>query len=245
MAALEARHLASLTFPEVSRALRALSSAYVERRGKLAEGAALDGAGKRAAFALYYGPLHFLLVQAVASALNASSGASPSLVDLGCGTGAAGAAWAASHERPPQVIGIDRNAWALGEADWTYRQFGLRGRTRQGDATKAALPSGPLDVLAAFTLNELPDAARSTLLDQLIERTSRGGRLLILEPLAKGITPWWGAARERILTAGGRDDEWRFRLPLPPIVTKLDRAIRLNHTELRGKSLFLAVATRD
>ena len=100
-------------------------------------------------------------------------------------------------------------------------------------------------MLAAFTLNELPDAARSTLLDQLIERTSRGGRLLILEPLAKGITPWWGAARERILTAGGRDDEWRFRLPLPPIVTKLDRAIRLNHTELRGKSLFLAVATRD
>src|SRR5437899_2677183 len=52
MAALEARHLAELTFSEVSRALRALSSAYVERRAKLARGAALDGAGKRAAFAL-------------------------------------------------------------------------------------------------------------------------------------------------------------------------------------------------
>src|SRR5438477_258532 len=52
MAALEARHLAQLTFSEVSRALRALSSTYVERRQKLAAGAALSGAGKRAAFAL-------------------------------------------------------------------------------------------------------------------------------------------------------------------------------------------------
>ena len=40
--ALEERHLADLTFPEVSRALRALSSAYVERRGRLKEGAALS-----------------------------------------------------------------------------------------------------------------------------------------------------------------------------------------------------------
>ena len=38
-----------------SRALRALSSTYVERRQKIADGAA--GAGKRAAFALFYGPL--------------------------------------------------------------------------------------------------------------------------------------------------------------------------------------------
>ena len=58
IAGLETTHLAQLTFPEVSRALRALSSTYVERRQKLAEGAALSGTGKRAAFALFYGPLH-------------------------------------------------------------------------------------------------------------------------------------------------------------------------------------------
>src|SRR5438132_7372132 len=51
MAALETRHLADLTVREVARALRALSSAYVERRHTLAAGAALGGAGKRAAFA--------------------------------------------------------------------------------------------------------------------------------------------------------------------------------------------------
>ena len=47
IAALDERHLADLTLPEVGRALRALSSCYVERRSRLAEGAALEGAGKR------------------------------------------------------------------------------------------------------------------------------------------------------------------------------------------------------
>ena len=43
LAALEARHLANLTRPELTRALRALSSCYVERRDKLTSGAALEG----------------------------------------------------------------------------------------------------------------------------------------------------------------------------------------------------------
>ena len=61
----EERHLADLTFSQVSSGLRALSSTYVERRHRLGEGAALDGAGKRAAFALFYAPLHFLLVRSI------------------------------------------------------------------------------------------------------------------------------------------------------------------------------------
>src|SRR5215210_6798605 len=77
IAALEARHLADLTFPEVSRALRALSSAYVERRQRLAEGAALAGAGKRAAFALFYGPLHYLLIREIVQALSGATGNGP------------------------------------------------------------------------------------------------------------------------------------------------------------------------
>src|SRR5690349_24627769 len=94
VAALEGRHLADLRFSEVSRALRALSSAYVERRRKLAEGAALAGAGKRAAFALFYGPIHYLLVREIVRVLSVSSLEASTIVDLGCGTGAAGAAWA-------------------------------------------------------------------------------------------------------------------------------------------------------
>ena len=49
--ALEARHLADSTFAEVRRAAQALPSVYLERRGRMAEGAVFDGAGKRAAFA--------------------------------------------------------------------------------------------------------------------------------------------------------------------------------------------------
>src|SRR5882672_8691975 len=98
LSALEARHLADLTFPEVSRSLRALSATYVERRDRLREGAALAGAGKRAAFALFYGPLHYLLVREIVRAIPEATGGAvlsgpPTLIDLGCGTGAAGAAW--------------------------------------------------------------------------------------------------------------------------------------------------------
>src|SRR5262245_66504985 len=98
-AALEERHLASLTFPEVRRALQSLSTLYVGKREKIAAGTALDGAGKRAAFALFYGPLHFMTVRAVALALGPA--APKRIVDLGCGTGVAGAAWASAAGNGP------------------------------------------------------------------------------------------------------------------------------------------------
>ena len=72
LAALEARHRAELTFAEIRRALQALSSLYVERRVRMPGGDALAGAGKRAAFALYYGPLHFLLVREIVRAFGRS-----------------------------------------------------------------------------------------------------------------------------------------------------------------------------
>ena len=55
---------------------------------------ALDSAGKRAAFALFYAPLHFIAVTEVIRALATSREAPATILDLGCGTGAAGAAWA-------------------------------------------------------------------------------------------------------------------------------------------------------
>src|SRR5215813_8060423 len=124
MSFLEARHLADLTFPEVSRALRALSSAYVERRAKLPEGAALGGAGKRAAFALFYGPLHFLLVRHIVDSLPELTAVKGDIVDVGCGTGAAGAAWATACAQVAAVLGVDRHPWAVEEARETYRLFG-------------------------------------------------------------------------------------------------------------------------
>ena len=239
MAALETRQLAELTFREVSRSLRALSSTYVERRGRLADGAALNGAGKRAAFALFYGPLHYLLVREIVQSLPGALDRSGVLIDLGCGTGAAGAAWAAACDRPPSIVGVDRHPWALGEADWTYRRFGLTARTRQEDAARADLAKTPALLLAAFTLNELPDPGRDALLNRLFERAAGGDRVLIVEPLARGAAPWWNRWQERAIAVGGRGDEWRFRVELPAIVTKLDRAAGLNHRELTARSLWL------
>src|SRR5919197_570271 len=92
--ALAARHLADLTPSEVTRALRALSSCYVERRSGLARGAALDGAGKRAAFALYVAPLHFVINREIVHGLRLGDPSITRIVDLGCGTGATGVAWA-------------------------------------------------------------------------------------------------------------------------------------------------------
>src|SRR3954469_4502199 len=71
LSGLERRHLPDLTFQEVSRSLRALSATYVERRDTIHEGAALTGAGKRAAFALFYGPLHYLLIREIVRAIDA------------------------------------------------------------------------------------------------------------------------------------------------------------------------------
>ncbi len=59
IADIEARHLRDMTPTEVARALRALSSTYVERRARLSGRGAFDTAGKRAAYALYYAPRRF------------------------------------------------------------------------------------------------------------------------------------------------------------------------------------------
>ena len=237
---LEARHLAELSFPEVSRGLRALSSAYVERRSRLARGAALDGAGKRAAFALFYGPLHYLIVREIVREIPSATSHVAAIVDLGCGTGAAGAAWAAASAGAPRVLGIDRHPWAVDEAARTYRVFGLAGRTLQADVATASLPRGPASVVAAFTLNELEAPQRDALVPRLMDRASRGDRLLIVEPVASSAAPWWRRWREAFVAAGGRADEWRVRTELPEIVEKLDRAAGLDHGELTARSLWLA-----
>jgi len=237
---LESRHFAELTFPEVSRALRALSSTYVERRQKLAEGAALAGAGKRAAFALFYAPLHYLLIEHIALNLAGATRKVATLVDLGCGTGASGAAWARAFDTPPRVVAIDRHPWAVAEATHTYRAFGLAATVRRGDLATARVPDGPAAILAAFAVNELAADVRDDVLHRLVGRAGRGDRVLVVEPIAGAAAPWWARWRQAFESAGGRADEWRVRAELPPIVEKLDRAAGLNHREITGRSLWIA-----
>jgi hypothetical protein len=69
---------------------------------------------------------------------------------------------------------------------------------------------------------------------------SRGGaRVLVVEPLSRRIATWWPRWQEVFAGAGGRADEWRFRVELPEIVRRLDRASGLDHRELTGRTLWL------
>ena len=238
--ALEERHLAELTFAEVRRALQALSSVYVERRGRLGDGAALDGAGKRAAFALYYGPMHFLLVREIVRALGPGLRAPRRLLDLGCGTGTAGAAWALECEPRARVEGVDRSGWAVAEARWTFARLGLDGRATRSDATTAPLPKPPAGILAAFTVNELAEEPRRQLLARLVDAARSGSTVLVVEPISGRVSPWWPEWSEAVGAAGGRENEWRFRPAMPDRLALLGKAAGLDARELTGRSLVLA-----
>jgi methylase of polypeptide subunit release factors len=156
LAALEARHLSNLRVQEVTRALRALSSAYVQRRGP-AIGRSLDTAGKRAAFALFYAPLHLLTTDLVVRALGAETNPPRSILDMGCGTGVAGAAWALATGGRPHVTGIDRHPWAVEEARWTYRELRVAGAHAQETWCGHRLPDTA--AIAAWTTSFPPPPA--------------------------------------------------------------------------------------
>ena len=92
--------------------------------------------------------------------------------------------------------------------------------------------------MAAYVLNELPDAVRITIEKRLLDTVERGGHVLVIEPIARGIAPWWDDTAARFKASGGRADEWRLPIELPPLLQKFDRAAGLNHRELTFRSLF-------
>jgi SAM-dependent methyltransferase len=238
-AALESRQLSRLTFAEVRRGLQALSALYVERPRGLVAGTALEGAGKRAAFALFYAPLHFLLVREIVRALRAAVPPPRVIADLGCGTGAAGAAWADEAGPGCRVAGVERSGWAVEEARWNYHVLGVRGQAVRGDIGRAAMPGRGGGIVAAFTVNELDEGTRRRLLERLLASARRRARVLVVEPIARRPFPWWDAWAGAFLAAGGRDDGWRFAVDLPDRLRLLDRAAGLDHRELTGRSLWL------
>jgi predicted RNA methylase len=236
LADLEARHLADLRFSEVTRALRALSSAYVERReSALANHKALDGAGKRAAFAMYYGPLHFLLVRHIVKEIGVSFDPG-TVVDLGCGTGVAGAAIATSQTPALGVLGVDTHPWTLEEARLTYKSFGLRFDVRRAHAATARFPSDTSVIVAAFVVNELNDKDRAMLLHNLQQSKTH---VLIVEPISQRISPWWDQWAAEFARMGGRADVWKARIDVPPLVKRLAKSSGLRPEMLTARSLFV------
>ncbi len=236
-AALEERHLRTLTFQEVRRALQAVSSLYVERRNQAGVRKALDSAGKRAAFSLFYAPLHLLQVGYVADSLRLKEFPLRSLTDLGCGTGAGGAAWSLELGGAPRVTGVDLNQWVLEEAKWNYHALGIAGESRKADLLDSPLPTSG-GTLLAFTANELDEPGRERLLRRLVQR----GAILVVEPIAHRVAPWWESWAVSFQSKGGRADEWRFSPVMPERLRLLDKAAGLDHRELKCRSLWLPPA---
>lgn len=242
--ALEKRHLADLRVSEVNRAVRALSDDYVHRRRRVAADA-LAGRGKRAAFALFFAPLHFLTVRDVARGLHVGSHGFSHVIDLGCGTGSAGAAVGSLPNGRIEVTGMDRQGWTLEEAAFTYRHFGLRHRVVRGDIRRPKLRLRPRTLLvAAYAINELDESGRQAVLAWLSEALTHEVGLLVVEPIARGVTPWWGEWAAALEGAGAHQHEWRFSEPLPDPLRHMDHAAGLDHQVRTARTLWIAPRLR-
>lgn len=288
-----ARWMPPLTFQEVRKGIRAVSSLYLERRAAGRIGPRLaQGRGKRAAFATYYAALHFLTAWHAVQRLGpARLGRVRRIYDLGCGTGAAGAAVALAlrsgqDDRPPapapnadpalrrdpvdrpthpgvsapafgaapgrgsqegrrssasgafRVQASDVAAWMLPEARFTYASFGVPARVSR-TALPRSMPRGaPGDLLLlAWVANEVPDDVRRTLLPALEAALRRGSRLLLVEPLAGSVSPWWPDWSAALRPLSVSDAELKQRVDLPPWLARMDHAAGLDHRTLGARLL--------
>jgi hypothetical protein len=245
LASLAERHQARFTRPEFLKAVRALSARYVERRAELRDRSPLDSEGKRAAFASFYTPLHALTVQAILRALHPP--AVERIVDLGCGTGAAGIGWSLAVDRSLSMVGTDKNGWALAEAQWNCRQLTLTAHVKRGDFVAAAeqivarsQKSTGTGVVAAWSVNELDAPSRRRLLSAMLQLHRCGTTMLVVEPLANSAAPWWQEWSSVWADEGGRADEWRCAVELPEALAELDRAAGFRREHLTARSLYLS-----
>jgi ubiquinone/menaquinone biosynthesis C-methylase UbiE len=158
------------------------------------------------------------------------------VVDVGCGTGVAGAAIATSQSPPLGVMGFDVHPWTLDEARFTYRTFALKSDVRRVHAAKTRIPSDTSVIVAAFVVNELSDKDRAALLDE-IKRSRK--HALIVEPISQRISPWWDDWSAEFQKLGGRADVWKARVDMPPLVKRLAKAAGLRPEMLTARSLFV------
>ena len=240
------RHTRSLSRPEFLKAVRALSARYVERRSDIAGRPPVDSAGKRAAFAAFFAPLHFLTTRDIVRMIGEAADPVAQIIDLGCGTGAASAGWSLAVDQRPAIVGVDRQSWALNEAVWNWRSMGLLGRTRRIDLVEMAAdlarrpsPRTATSILAAWSINELSVDARRALLPGLLSLAGRGYQVLVIEPLARTAVPWWNEWADQWQERGGKAAEWKIRQPLPGMLADLSEAAGFQREYLGARTLML------
>jgi hypothetical protein len=239
------RHTRRYSTSEFTKAVRALSARYVERRADLGRRSPIDSAGKRAAFAGFFAPMHFLTARAVLDAMRASAQHLDTILDLGCGTGAAGAAWALASHPAPDLLGIDRDGWVLTEAAWNWDSLGLGGRTRRGDladtlsrlSTRPARELAATGVMLGWAVNELDARTRERVLGSLTSLVDRGATAIVIEPLSRAVSPWWPVWVDRLAPHGARQADAKFDAALPPRLASLAESAGLRRDVLGARVL--------
>jgi trans-aconitate methyltransferase len=231
------RHGEALTFTEIRKGVQALSRLYVQKRGKTDPAKALEGQGKRAAFVLYYGALHYIAVHHLVRRTGLDGRSLRRILDLGCGAGAAGAAWAGRLPNDAAVVGVDRSGWAVKAAGWTYAAFGLRHETRRADISEVQLPGEGEGIVLGWAVSELPGGTRDYMLDRLGDALRRGASLLVVEPVAGPVAPWWGEWVEELAPFGASAREVKLSIDPPAWIAHMDKAAHLNHRTFTVRAL--------
>ena len=80
------------------------------------------------------------------------------IMELGCGTGVCGAAWAlrATSLGTPELVGMDINRWALTEAQATWKSVGLRGKTKLRSMVEFPKTEMQDAIVAGYSVTNFP-----------------------------------------------------------------------------------------
>ena len=104
---------------------------------------------------------------------------------------------------------------------------------------RLAIPRSVEAIVAGWAINELDDPSRDAVGEKLLAASRLGVSVLIVEPIASRVSPWWDDWARAFTAVDARVDEWRFHVELPDLLRRLDRAAGLRHDELKAKSLYV------
>jgi hypothetical protein len=134
---------------------------------------------------------------------------------------------------------VDRSGWALGEAQRTWAAFGLSGRTLRRRLPRGLPRPRPGDLLVlGWCLNELDGREREALLGGLAAARAHGARVLLLEPLAGAVAPWWEDARRALGGSGVWAAQVKRTIERPARIADLDHASGLDHRVIGVRAMF-------
>jgi len=239
LSARTAKAESELSFREIRKGVQAVQADYLGRLKGTRGARVMEGRGKRAAFATFYAAIHHLTVYGWLQ--SEPLGVLPrfrTLHDLGCGTGAVGAAVARCLDPRPELQGVDKNPWAVSEARDCYRHFGLSGGARRGTLPGGLPRIGEGDlIVAGWSVNELDEGSREALLGQLKRVLGRGAGLLLVEPISEKICPWWSSWVRSLKGSGATDHRVKFSCDRPEWILRMDRAAKMDHSILSARVL--------